>query len=139
MKKIIISIAAGFATLSLGLAIFYTGQFIVSMFQTSEENAIETVKVEEIEPQVIPVEELIYPKPAQTETNEQETETTEPEDESEFTASIRPANIISSAAQKKDFKTSKGFISKPQIIKMIRIQEVGYRKRLHRKAIFIMK
>ena len=28
MKKIILSIAAGFMTLSLGLAIFYAGQFL---------------------------------------------------------------------------------------------------------------
>ena len=90
MKKIILSIVAGFVTLSFGLAVFYSGQILVSMFQTAEQNTIETVKVEEIEPQVIPVEELVYPKFAGTATAEgnapakaQETETNTSKERSE--------------------------------------------------------
>ena len=114
MKKIILSIAAGFATLSLGLAIFYTGQFIVSMFQTSEQsNAVETVKAEEIKPQEVSLDELIYPKKSvQTETNEQVTETTEPEDESDKYGFDPTGEYYLIGGAKKGFQDFDGFYIK---------------------------
>lgn len=83
LKKIILCFAAGLTALSLGLGIFYAGEFLVSIFQTSETKTIETVKTEEIAPKEIPVEEIIYPNNyPKIETEEPKAETNEQTDES---------------------------------------------------------
>ena len=75
MKKFILCFAAGLTALSLGLGIFYTGQYLVSSFQSSEqETGVKTNRTELVEPAKIPVEELIYPKPVVVEQKFEETE-----------------------------------------------------------------
>jgi hypothetical protein len=74
LKKILLCFAAGLTALGLGLGIFYAGEFLVSIFQTSEMEKVETREIAMIEPKQIPVEELVYPKAAETETEEIETE-----------------------------------------------------------------
>lgn len=75
MKKIIISIAAGFATLSFGLAIFYAGQFLVSMFQTQEVETVEVIPKVAVESKQITIDELFHPKPVVINEVIEETET----------------------------------------------------------------
>ena len=83
MKKSILCFAAGLTALALGLGIFYAGEFLVSFFQNSEQETIETVKAEENAPKEIPVEELIFPKAsAKAETEETKAETEDQTDES---------------------------------------------------------
>jgi hypothetical protein len=73
LKKFILCFAAGLTALSLGLGVFYAGEFLVSIFQTSE--TVEAKAIETVEPEKIPVEELIYPKiSAQTEDTKQKSE-----------------------------------------------------------------
>ena len=63
LKKFLLCFAAGLTALGLGLGIFYTGEFLVAFFQTSAEETVELSRtVETVDPQKIPVEELIYPK-----------------------------------------------------------------------------
>lgn len=80
MKKIILSIAAGFTALGLGLGIFYAGDFIVSMFQSPETEMVQLVPNVSVKPKEIPIEELVYPKPVFT---TQENERLEDQSENE--------------------------------------------------------
>ena len=86
MKKIIISIVAGFATLSLGLAIFYAGQFLVSMFQTQEVEAVELIPKTTVETKQITIKELFHPKPVIKNEEIEETETNTEDENFEFIA-----------------------------------------------------
>ncbi len=70
LKKLLLCFAAGLTALSLGLGIFYAGEFLVSIFQTNE--TVEIVKTVAVEPQMVPVEDLIYPK-VTTEADKEET------------------------------------------------------------------
>ncbi|CAN5861040.1 hypothetical protein BH20ACI4_BH20ACI4_14680 [soil metagenome] len=85
LRKFLLCFAAGVTALSLGLAVFYAGEYLVSIFQTSEREIVETKIIPAVEPERITVEELIYPKlSAQVEPKEQETEPKEQEDESDI-------------------------------------------------------
>lgn len=78
IKKILLCFAAGLTALSLGLGIFYAGEFVVSMFQTNEK--VEIVETVAVEPQIVPVGDLIYPQqPVQIEPKEEENESNDEE------------------------------------------------------------
>jgi hypothetical protein len=74
LKKLLLCFAAGLTALSLGLGIFYAGEFLVSLFQTSEQETAETREIVTIEPEKIPIEDLVYPKAMQTEVSSDRSE-----------------------------------------------------------------
>lgn len=104
MKKIILSIAAGFMTLSLGLAIFYAGEFLVSIFQTREVEKVELIPKELVETKQITIEELFNPKPVILNEEIEETEAqTENENVETYVETYYEGNYYVIGGAPKDF------------------------------------